>query len=93
MYHHHHHHHVPLAWISRTPLTIRHYRPSLPAGVQGHILYQYRANVDRFKQVPQYLLVRVKGSIDYIAYEFIIISPAVSHMSCSSNLDGFRDGW
>ena len=29
----------------------------------------------------------------YIAYEFVLTSPAVSHMSGSSNFDSFHDGW
>ena len=33
-----------------------------------------------------------RGPQEYIAYEFILTSPAVSHMSDSSNLDSFRDG-
>ena len=31
--------------------------------------------------------------LEYIAYEFVLTSPAVSCMSSSSNLDGFQDGW
>ena len=34
-----------------------------------------------------------KGSQEYIAYEFVLTSPAVSRMSGSSNVDNFRDGW
>ena len=30
---------------------------------------------------------------EYIAYESVLISPAVSRMSGSSNFDSFRDGW
>ena len=30
---------------------------------------------------------------EYIAYEFILTSLAVSHMSSSSNLNSFRDRW
>ena len=30
---------------------------------------------------------------EYIAYEFVLTSPAVSCMSGSSNEDSFRDGW
>ena len=33
------------------------------------------------------------GSQQYVAYEFILTSPAVSHVSGSSNLNSFRDGW
>ena len=34
-----------------------------------------------------------KGPKEYVTYEFVFISPAVSRMSGSSNLDSFRDGW
>ena len=30
---------------------------------------------------------------EYVTYEFVLTSPAVSRMSSSSNLDSFRDGW
>ena len=33
------------------------------------------------------------GPQEYIAYEFVLTSPAVFRMSGSSNLDSFRDGW
>ena len=33
------------------------------------------------------------GPLEYITYELIPASPAVSCMSGSSNLDSFRDGW
>ena len=38
------------------------YRPSLPVGLQGYILYQHRAVVCRFKLVILPFLVHVKGS-------------------------------
>ena len=34
-----------------------------------------------------------RGPQEYVTYKFVITSPAVSHMSCSSNLDSFCDGW
>ena len=34
-----------------------------------------------------------KGSQEYVTYEFVPTSPAVSHMSGPSNLDSFGDGW
>ena len=34
-----------------------------------------------------------RGPKEYIAYEYVLMSPAVSHMSRSSNFDSFRDGW
>ena len=42
-------------------LTTQLYRPSLREGLQGYILYQYRAVVDIFEQVAQTLLVCVEG--------------------------------
>ena len=39
------------------------------------------------------LLVHVKGPEEYVTYELVPASPAVSYMSGSSNLDSFRDGW
>ena len=33
------------------------------------------------------------GPQEYIAFEFVLASPEVSHMSGSSNLDSLRDGW
>ena len=34
-----------------------------------------------------------RGLQEYIAYEFVLTSPAVSRMSDLSNLDGFCNGW
>ena len=34
-----------------------------------------------------------RGPQEYITYVFLFTSPAVSHMSGSSNLHSFRDGW
>ena len=34
-----------------------------------------------------------RGPWENIVYEFILTSPAVSYMSCSSNFDGFLDRW
>ena len=33
-----------------------------------------------------------RGPQEYVTYEFVLISPAVSHMSGLFNLDSFRDG-
>ena len=43
-------------------LATHFYHPSLPEGLPGYILYQYRAVVDRFEQVTQPLLEHVKWS-------------------------------
>ena len=41
-----------------------------------------------------YLCLSMWGDpLEYIVYEFVPTSPAVSCMSGSSNLDSFRDGW
>ena len=45
---HHHHHVLPPARISLTLSLIFLYRPLLPVGLQGYILYQHRAVVYRF---------------------------------------------
>ena len=36
---------------------------------------------------------RIIESTGEFAYQFVLTSPAVSHMSGSSNFDSFRDGW
>ena len=34
-----------------------------------------------------------RGPLEYVTYEFVLTSPAVSRMSVSSNFNSFRDGW
>ena len=34
-----------------------------------------------------------KGPLEYFAHKFVLAPPAVSHVSCSSNLDCLRDEW
>ena len=34
-----------------------------------------------------------RGPQEYITYEFVLTSPAVSRISSSSSFDSFRDGW
>ena len=46
-----------------------------------------------FQQVILPLLIHVKGRQEYIPYELVPTSLAVSHMSGSSNFDSFCDGW
>ena len=67
-----------------TPL----YRPSLPAGLQDYILYRNRDALCRFELV---VLPLWRGPQEYVTYELVPTSPAVSRMSGSSNLDSFRD--
>ena len=65
------------------------YRPLFLAGLPGYIQYLRRAAVCMFEP----LLVPVKGSQEYITYELVPTSPAVSRMSGSSYFDSFRNGW
>ena len=69
------------------------YRPSLPVGLPGYILYRHRAVVCRFSLVVLPLLVHMKCPLEYVTYEFVPTSPAVSCMSSLSNLDSLCDGW
>ena len=82
----HHHHHVALpAWIF-----LSHYRPLLLVGLQGYVLCRNRA-VSSWSSCLSSSMWR--GPQAYVAYEFVLTSPAVSRMSGSSNLDSFHDGW
>ena len=74
-------------------LTTPPYRPLLPADLQGYIPYWHIAAVCTFELVVLPLLVHVKGPREFITYELVPTSPAVSSMSGSSNFDSFRDGW
>ena len=65
-------------------------RPLLPTGLQGYIPYRHRAAVCRFELD---VLLLWRGPKEYIPYELVPTSPAVSHMSLSSNLDSFCDKW
>ena len=69
------------------------YHSSLPVGLPGYILYRHRTAVDKYYLAVQPLLVHVRGPKNYIVYEFILTSSAVSYLSGLSNLDGFRNGW
>ena len=73
-------------------LSIRVYCPSHWVGPPDYILCLYRAVVDRFLLDVQYLLVHMKEYPEKVAYELTLTSPAVSCVSCSSDLNGFRDG-
>ena len=64
------------------------YRPLLPAGLQGYIPYRHRAAVCCMLCSSMW-----RGPWEYIPYEPVLTSPAVSCMFGSSNLDSFRDGW
>ena len=82
-----HKHRFP--WLSLSlSLSSRLHRQPLPACLQGYILYQYRYVVDRFLLFTQQLW---RGPLEYVTYKFVLLSPVVSLMSGSSNLDCFRD--
>ena len=71
-------------------LTTRLYRPLLPGGLPGYILYRHSAVVCRYSPVVQTFLVHVKGSTGvYLLW----VRPYFSSMSSSSKLDGFSDLW
>ena len=76
-----------------TSLATLPYRPSLPEGHQGYIPYLHRASVCRFELVAQPFSAMWRGPQEYITYELVPISPAVSRVSGSSNFDSFRDEW
>ena len=60
-------------------------------GLQGYIPYPHIAAEFMFVLVALLLLVHMWGPQEYISYELVPDSPAVSCMSGSSNLDSFRD--
>ena len=71
--------------------TIRLYRPSLLVGLQGYIMYQHKAVVYRFWWSSGLCLSMWRGPQEYVTYELVPISPAVSRMSGSSDFDSFRE--
>ena len=88
-----HHHHVTLpAWIS------------LALSCNSLLLSITPKRSSRLHPVSELLYVGSswsscfwssmwRGPQEYIAYEFVLTSPAVSHMSGLFNLDSFHDGW
>ena len=71
------------------------YYLSYSAGPLVYILCPYRAVVNKFSLVVQQLVVQhllIRGPQENVIYEFLPTSPAVFHMSCSYDLDVFRDG-
>ena len=54
--------------------------------------YPHIAAVCMFELVVLLLLGHMRGPLEYITDEFVLVSPAVSCMSGSSNLYSFRDG-
>ena len=83
-----HHHVAQLAWIS---LTLSHYHCSqevfqATSCIGTELLYISSSRSSYFCSS----MWRVP--LEYIAYGFVIITPAVSHMSGSSTFDSFHDG-
>ena len=66
-------------------LAISPYHSSPLAGLQGYILCPHIAAVC-------FCLAICGGPWEYITYELVLASPAVSCVSGSSNLYSFRDG-
>ena len=88
-----HHHIVPSAQISLTLFATLLYHPLLLVGLQGYILPRHRAVVCGYRWSSCLCSSMWRGPQEYVTYEFVPISPAVSRMSGSSNLDSFCDGW
>ena len=86
-----HHQHGYFSPFLATPL----HRPLLLAGPQCYIQYQHRAVVCRCElDVGSSLCLSMwRSSQEYITYEFIPTSPAMSCISASFNFDGFRNVW
>ena len=71
-------------WLS---LVTPPYRPLLSVGLQGYISY-VRSSWSSCLCTSMW-----RGPQEYISYELVPTSPAVSYMSGSSNFDSFRNGW
>ena len=99
----HHHHHLLLARISLTLSLSLFLSLSLSPSVSIIHCFQkvFQATTDvrtELLQISSSLssdtyMSTWRGPKENVAYEFILTLPAVSHMSCSSISDGFRDGW
>ncbi len=78
-------HGYPLSSLATSP-----YHSSPLAGPQGYIPYPHSAAVCKFGLVVLLLPGHMWGSIEYVTYELVLASPAVSGVSGSSNLYSFR---
>ena len=87
-HHNHHHHAVPRARISLT--LSRHFSLSFIASSRSSGLHSCCMYVRAGR--PAFARPYVGGPQEYIPYELVSASPAVSYISGSSNLDSFRDG-
>ena len=74
-------------WLSLTSLF---YRPSLSPGLLGYIFTEILSRSSSW--ASNTCLSVWSGQEEHVDYEFVLTSPAVSSMSCSSGLNGFRDG-
>ena len=90
-----HHDVIQLAPISLT-LSLSLFIPpshmSLPAGRPNYILNSHRAVVSSCWSTITGVSMR-RGPQENITYEFVLATPTLSHKTCSSDLDGFRDDW
>ena len=82
-----HRHRYPWSSLATSP-----YRSSPLAGLQGYIPYPHIAAVCMFELVVLLLPGHMWGPLEYITYELVPASPAVSCMSGSSDLDSFVMG-
>ena len=92
-FHFYHHHQIMLlVQISLTvSLSIRFYQLSLLSGFLIYILCPLSADVDNFLLIGQRWQVHVWGPEKNMTYEYVFGPPAMSHVSCSSYSDGFKD--
>ena len=90
----HHHHHVALP--AQISLTLSHH-PSLSSIAPGRSFRLHPVSAQScyigFSWSSNLCLSMWKDPQEYIAYEFVLTSPAVFHISSSSHLDSFHDGW
>ena len=86
------HHHVMVILLAQISLTVFcHSPPSLLAGPLEYILCLFRAVVDGFWLVIQCMSIW-RDPLENVTYKFVLTSPVVSRMSCSSYLDGLQMG-
>ena len=57
-----------------------------------HLSLPYKAVIDKFCWLPNTCTSMWRDPSENVAYEFVLTFPVVSRTSCSSYLDGFRDG-
>ena len=79
------------SWFS---LTIRLYLPSLPVDLYDYFLFCVHTDMLQLSTCcsANICMSMCRGPWENVAYEFVLISQAVSCMFCSSNLDVFWDG-